>query len=153
MCVGGWGRGGTSDSSLKYQCTLRALRANRVCVLKKKWNIKIDGNPHGKDMKRSLVPVIQSHLLYFHSYKQELLFPHCTLFLTTLPLCVSVFQMPPVDLAAPMQSPPGFHSPIMVSPTSLHPGVHADLAHLMPGEQTDQQKTRLDYWRAHNIKY
>lgn len=42
--------------------------------------------------------------------------------------------MPPLDLAAPIQSPPGFHSPVMLSPTSLHPGVHAELTQVMPGE-------------------
>lgn len=57
-----------------------------------------------------------------------------------MPLCFFVFQVPPVEQAAPIGSPLAFPGPIMLSPTSMPPGgapfipPEFDHTKLAPGE-------------------
>lgn len=78
---------------------------------------------------------MQIHSPLFFQPQVGFAFPSLHLFITVL-FCVFVFQVPPVDLAAPIRSPPGFHSPVMMSPSSLHPGVHPELTQVIAGEET-----------------
>lgn len=79
-------------------------------------------------------------LLSVHRLKKEFLL---VLVLIMMPFCVFVFQVPPVEQAAPIGSPLAFPGPIMLSPTSMPPGGAAfiptefDHTNLAPGKIVD----------------
>jgi len=71
--------------------------------------------------------------------------------LTRMPLCFFVFQVPPVQQAAPIGSPPALPRPILLSPTSMAPGgssffsTEFDLLKLAPGKWIGRHHLK---WRS-----
>lgn len=115
---------------------------DRILEIFSSSNVKL--NTNGMQSRNCLMLWNQKLLMQFlfsvHCFEKAFFVLILLIIMIMMILCVFVFQVPPVEQAAPIGSPLAFPGPIMLSPTSMPPGgapfIHTefDRTKLPPGK-------------------